>query len=112
MEKPVSQIFEEAVELLEQRGWCQGRVEDVNGALCAVGALGVAMTGHAHMFANRITSWQKAFFNQVVDEDFGRFVAGEDGCEVPEWNDRHGQTQQHVMDAMMGYAKVLRDRGE
>lgn len=42
-ELTLPQVYRRAVEVLDERGWCQGRYVDETGCLCAGGALGVAL---------------------------------------------------------------------
>ncbi len=42
---PVQQTLLKMAEVLEQRGWCQFRVENKEGALCLFGSLRVAVYG-------------------------------------------------------------------
>jgi hypothetical protein len=37
-----AQVYEDALELLQQRGWCQGTGEDAAGHICLARALGIA----------------------------------------------------------------------
>lgn len=41
-----ARIYEDALDLLQQRGWCQGTGEDVTGAICLARALGKAEERH------------------------------------------------------------------
>lgn len=42
-----SEVLEKMGEVLEERGWCQGYTEDVNGKVCLYGAAYVAVYGSA-----------------------------------------------------------------
>jgi hypothetical protein len=45
--------IEKAVEVLREKGWCKGSLQNVKGQHCAQGALGVAICGDSHaVYAN------------------------------------------------------------
>jgi hypothetical protein len=42
----MTNIFNQAADLIEARGWARGNYEDKNGCLCATGALGIVVYGN------------------------------------------------------------------
>lgn len=96
MDKPASQVLEEAVELIET-GWHQGWMQNEDGtAYCAIGAMWkvtAASDGLSYNLAHN------ALFDHI-------------GSSITNWNDVIGRTKEEVIDAMMQTAKQLRNRGE
>lgn len=110
MDKPASQVLEEASEVIEA-GWCQGLFrsfdpEEEHDTYCAVGALA------------KVLGVQPDIMAWISDEpdSFG-YVLGALGdtvriAHVPTWNDKPGRTKEEVIDAMMTTAKRLRNEGK
>lgn len=105
MEKPTSQVLEEAAELIEQgfnKGWYSNNEQT---AFCTVGALNkvtderfhsaVSVGGWHHPAIDALTS-----FLDLPSKEF-----------IPDWNDKPERTQEEVIDVMITVAKQYRDKG-
>jgi len=88
---------ERAVELLDERGWCQGTLVDSDGRMCALGAVGLAQKerGHPRSIGDTL------YLGYLVDMTNG----------VASYNDAPGRTKEEVQDLLMAVAKKLRELG-
>jgi hypothetical protein len=92
-----SEVLRKAGDVLRERGWCQGNLEE-KGRVCLLGATGIA----AHGYPSAPDS------NEV--HDALRLVI--DRWPI-EWNDARGRTQAEVESALdAAYVLALQDEGE
>ncbi len=94
--KTAATVLRDAVEVLRERGWIQGRFRDEQGRCCAVGAMRVA-DGAAD---NEMLSDEGAIARLTVIE-----MLGTDG--VTDWSDAEGRTQAEVEAALFAAAARL-----
>lgn len=90
MGRDVADLLDDAADLIERRGWCQGRYQDTDGRLCSVGALAAAN-------GDTLASYFPAVL--VLSRRVGDVVG---------WNDALGRTEQEVLDTFRAAAKEVR----
>lgn len=81
-------LLRRAAQLIRDRGHCKGSYEK-NGALCAVGALSMAATGH----------YEPDLGNKQYCAAMGKIISAQINRRVyflPEWNDRPETTAEDV----------------
>lgn len=81
-------ILLRAIEILDERGWCQNFFEDEQGRVCTIGAV-------AH--ATRDISGQ---FDDDKTLEIVRVVSCHLGCVTYIWNDHPGRTVEEVKAAL------------
>lgn len=86
-------VLERAADVLDERGWCQGRLSDDDKRVCARGAIDLA------------TCW---FVEAVSAEDA---LQAHVGAVVTTWNDDASRTKTEVQAAMRECAAELRAAG-
>lgn len=116
-----SDIVEGAIEILEARGWCQGRSRMSDGRVCVGEAL-VEVATQTRLEYGADPNWR----DRVSRADYGAFktlqfliTKGEiwedalpiHGKGVPQWNDATDQTYEHVRDRLIAVSKQLREEG-
>lgn len=109
-------IFRRAAELLDERGWCQGRYVNENGSLCAGGALGVALGATPNLIPQPIPQNFKTWtgMDGGVEEQWIAGIAllihiiGKGGVAV--FNDKRGRTADEVKALLLRAAEEA-DRG-
>lgn len=83
----VGEVLTRAADLLEEKGWCQNYPVDMEGRMCAVGAIRQASEGQEQgYFASRAAV--KA--QQAVEKAIG-------GEFISRWNDRPERTKEEVV---------------
>lgn len=95
-----AQVLDQAADLLEQRGWIQGRMYADEG-LCAVGAI-FSTARDLDVYRHAIV----AFATEIGFEypwGVGR------PCPISAWNDRDGRTKEEVVDHLRWAAKHARE---
>lgn len=99
-----SEVFDKAVALIEERGWCQGIMRDEGGELCADGALWFAALefapGAPDYDAVRMASWN--LLQLRTEMQFGGLV---------EYNDHPGRTKDEVLEMLRWMAEQTRAEG-
>ena len=95
-----SEVVERAIEILDQRGWCQCQASDDEGRVCMSWAVGRAA------ITERFDDTRQR--GRVLDH----ISAITGGLSVPYWNDQAGRTFDEVRDKLTETAKDLRDRGQ
>lgn len=98
-----AQVLHRAVEILDERGWCQGTFEDGR-KVCAMGAINIAVggspfPGNLEPGDERIATEVAELVEGVVDED------------VTTWNDVFGRTVEQVRQALLT-AAIAAELGE
>jgi hypothetical protein len=84
------EILEAAADRVEA-GWCQGRMSNDAGDVCALGALIAVVDSMANL--EESVAWEA--------------LCDEVGCAASAWNDEPGRTRYDVSDAMRRAAKTL-----
>lgn len=100
-DKAMSQIFEDAAEAIETKGWHRGSLGDPEIGMCALGALNYVSTGHSH-------TWCHNYIDLYLSR---KLLSTGQGESVAAWNDQQGQTREVVIDTLMACAKDLRNEG-
>ena len=107
--KSKSEIAEGAIEILDEKGWCQGTEENLRGQVCAGEALVRAAEksyNPAHGWVYRAGSraeWLKLHTLMVRVAPWSP--------TLPTWNDLRSTTVEAVRDRLMTVAKELREEG-
>jgi hypothetical protein len=116
-----SEIVEGALEILEEKGWCQNADVNVRGQVCVGEALVQAATD------NMFGSWDSRTndinaYTTVHDAAkavvYAAYSHAFDGAPIDPmskiivWNDKPSTAVEQVKDTMMTAAKNLRDQGE
>lgn len=95
-----AEVYEQAADLIDQRGWAQGQFVDCDGKICAEGALNLAAFGE-------VDPWSGEYRWTEVSKHIGEQVGKEYGC-ICDWQDETGRRQEEVTATLRDYAKVLR----
>lgn len=105
----VADVLERAAEVIEERGWCQSKIEEVDGRVCLIGSIkaatGVPLDSVASLDpANVPPLWVRAA--QAVD----RVIQTEHaGTWSADWNDCAGRDKYEVIDLLKTVAKEIRN---
>lgn len=95
----IEEVVEDAMRVLDERGWCQGDWSDDEGRLCMLGALRVANYG-----VLTLTVLDQPVESRVGDDEFNAFVL-EIGATITRetghygigtWNDEHAEGPEEV----------------
>lgn len=84
--EPWQKVLMDAADVIEKRGWCKGRLESADGAVCTMGALIKAVSGAVLGGAYRTAS--------------SRFEAYIGTKHVGMWNDNPSRTKEQVVFAL------------
>lgn len=102
-------ILRRASDILGERGWCQGLMEDAQGRVCAMGAFAAALDEAILM---PLDAEQEEFASALdrradIHIEFVKAFARAAGLHydsnsnpIPEWNDRTGRSVEDVVLAM------------
>lgn len=111
MESADPELFDKAVEVLEQRGWCQGKLEATDGRVCAVGALRAAAWGDPY---SRTFPGEEKVDVEPVERALDAVNAVLSGPRarsmIVSFNDEPGRTAEEVIDLFRRVAKDLRNK--
>jgi hypothetical protein len=100
---PIQRLLLKAAEIVEQRGWCQRSFENLDGQVCALGAINLAHHDCSG-WGSRVFSGADLAVNaacrasQYVGRGIGYFT-------LANWNDTNGRTKEEVIAALRGAAK-------
>lgn len=94
----VAEVLRRAEQVIGERGWCQGDYE-IDGRVCAEGAINVAVCGSAWGAAEDEPDAEQLahFAGRALGEHVGMFVVN--------WNDDDGRTQAEVRAALLAAAQ-------
>lgn len=112
-----SEICEKAIEVLDDRGWCQGMIQDEDGRVCALGALGHAMNFRGsigiHTSTNYIMRGLPTPILEVMDYLAPKRAPGRWGLgsNIHWTNDDDETTVEDIKDLFMKTAKHFRNEG-
>ena len=85
----IGKVLLRAADIIEKRGWCQGRYSDYDGRFCAVGAI------------LNVTE------SCVLQQASRRFLAEHlPNQNVTAWNDVKNRRKKHIIDKMRAVAKL------
>lgn len=83
----VPEVLTRAADLLEEKGWCQHYPVDMEGRMCAVGAIRAASEGQEQgYFASRVAVKAQQAVEKAIGGDF-----------ISRWNDRPERTKDEVI---------------
>lgn len=85
----VGRVLLAAADYIEAHGWCQGRVEDDAGNVCAIGGIDKACNGY----------WIRANTRERFRSYLGRGL-------ISNWNNAPGRTKEEVVHALRSAAMV------
>lgn len=109
----MANVFEKAIDVLRTRGWFQGDyVAPDGGAVCAVGALGVALTRDADHFGGYSTRADDLLARFVDVLDLDQYDSSDLVAVIAEWNDASGRSEEDVILALKGAAYCELDGGD
>lgn len=91
--EPWQGILLRAADLIEQRGWTQGRAEDNEGRLCMLGAISVAASHTVFDAYKAGTTAAGALYHYL-------------GGPIPAWNDNAHVTKADVLRALRAAARM------
>lgn len=100
-----SEVVERAIEILDDKGWCQGTQVNRAGQVCVGEAL--AQASGAHLW--NATWWVRLPGAQW--RQFCRVRAEVTAIVVTRWNDQPGMTAEYVQERLILTAKRLREEG-
>lgn len=113
-----SEICEKAIEVLDEKGWCQGAIQDENGSVCAVGALGYA----ANLNYGITTITGTNYVMRSLPEPILEVMDDLAPLKAPRWwelgssihwtNDDEETTVEDIKDLFMKAAKHFRNEGQ
>jgi hypothetical protein len=102
-----------AADVIDVRGWCRDALKDVQGRVCAQGAVLVAIRGvDTQPLVLAVTVEDVARMDAAMLE-LRRYLALDDphrAVSVPYWNDLVARNQEEVTDALRRAAKDVRER--
>lgn len=115
-EKLESQILEDAVEVLDERGWCKNNLVKYDGRVCLVGAIYqaagyISIDEYVHDGVSR-HDWVLEDSSRAKCAEKARHAVTvhlDQGAE--EWNDQRATSKEEVQDLLMTVAKQLRNEG-
>jgi hypothetical protein len=99
---PDGGLFAQALDILDQRGWSQGMMEDAEGRVCILGACNLAAFGNAFGAPCDDTPEADAAYEaeQVIWGQVAREVVGSRLGAVGPWNDDPTTTVDDVKQAL------------
>lgn len=115
--KDVADAIDDAADLIEERGWCQGAAMNVRGEFCMVGAIHYAVYGGWKYVSEKSSKYAdyasnsakvKAAWSQIF-----KFLPDMKGNRprrhrIIKYNDAAGRTKQEVLDVLRAAAKDAR----
>lgn len=104
-EEEVIEILQKMKDVLMDRGWCRGSLEDLEGRVCLYGARNVVLTGHADVFDlvladapytpdMTVGALHDAIDSEFVPDGIRSYWRG----DLTEWNDNEAQDFNSVID--------------
>lgn len=102
----LGKILLDAADVIEQQGWCQGRIKAHDGRVCALGAVASTLTdGKPHRvndvrFARAGVRLSRTIYGKIPEDDFDAAFL------VARWNDDRLRTKEQVV-AMMRRAAFM-----
>lgn len=109
--QPEAVDYEDAAEILDRDGWCQGHFSEYNAdtggkSYCMGGAISQAIKERLHLDSSPYLDWVAVHVDtEIALGDFDM------GASVPRWNDDPRRTKEEVQDRLMLAAKKLRNEG-
>lgn len=100
-------VFEQAAEILEERGWWQGSYEGPHGDLCVLGAVNTVAIGR---ICPEYAAGPSHEFR--TEEELARTLTVHAGYEISTWNDKEGRTAFEAIDLLKDTAKDLRNKAK
>lgn len=109
-----SEVLENAADILERDGWCQGNLVRPNGSRCSIGAIRKALRDEMalkvrsdpdYIISPAMTHYQEKLAIQWV---LDAAEATGSVMHLPHWNDQPDRTKSEVLDAFRKAAKLAR----
>lgn len=98
--------LEDAAEILDKDGWCQGKGEDSQGRHCLLNAVS---TAHVRRTGQGLNPTEDLTDALDLHGEPTAFADGQPYAHV--WNDHPTRTKEQVIDRLMRGAKKLRGQG-
>ena len=92
-----SELAKKVLDLLEERGWCQGTPEDANGQLCILGAIREACHGNPHETHGREF---KPDYKQQPCDYLRKALGRKTNKGITIWNDSDDRTKKDVVEML------------
>lgn len=108
--KNVPTVLIGAAHILQNRGWCRGKLIDEDGALCLLSAIFVASTGKvASCFYSQddhdeLTKAAWSVVEDLINARYGQIGVGT--LTIPGWNDQPSRTIEDVFQILDDAAAV------
>lgn len=116
IEQLESQILEDAVEVLDERGWCRNNLVEYDGRVCLVGAIYqaagyISIDEYVYDGVSR-HDWVLEDSSREKCAGKARYAVTEHLTESAEqWNDLSATSKEEVQEVLMTVAKKLRNEG-
>src|SRR5882672_8217887 len=94
----IGKIYLEMIDTINERGWCQGHLIDINGSVCAAGAYSETQILSTD---NDISIWK-------ASHKAWQTLVHSVGDSVAEWNDVPGRTKEQVIEKLKELAYAQR----
>ena len=94
----VPEVLRRAEQEIGTRGWCQHTLKDEHGAVCARGAIYLAVAATTDPLA---MAWTDYMLTEAADDALSVYL----GEHVTLWNDREGRTVDEVRAALSAAAE-------
>lgn len=119
-----AQLLEKGATIIEERGWCQGQLQEQDNSVCVFGSILAAEGFDIDDAESQVWSGDKAsplhqrVVNALINEvypDGAPMTQGEwhtAGLISSKWNDRPGQTAHNVINTMRSAAHRLYEKGK
>ena len=102
--KSVPEVLRDAARIIEERGWCQNAVQDLNGAVCAWGGIRLAIYGDSDSDGStafiELDEASTRALAEYLEPGTGIFIG-----TVASWNDEPGRSVPEVVAALRGAAE-------
>ena len=108
--KTIPTVLISAAHILQNRGWCRGKLIDEDGALCLLSAIFVASTGQpASSFYGQddhdeLTRAAWGVVEDLINARYGQI--GQGMLTIPGWNDQPSRTIEDVYQVLDDAAMV------
>lgn len=100
----IADVLDKAADLLEHNGWTQGNYENIDGALCSVGAIRKVVTQSAYN-GSRASARSVMALEDHLNPGAPHLL----WTQLIDWNDTPGRTMFEVIDLFRAVSKNLRN---
>jgi hypothetical protein len=106
-EKTTADVLRHAARIIEERGWCRGELQDNQGAVCAMGAVHLAVAGKEYGAEILSSGWRlQGDAENAIKHYLG--LSADDNVE--DWNDKTPHTAAEVIAALRAAADAAEAR--